>query len=162
MRRSDGYSKYPSVVRSIKGNESGFSIIEVMITISIMCIGILALASMQVSSMRGNAFAGAVTEGATWAADQIEKLMHLSWTDSLLQDADLDGANGLNDIDFDNDPSTQPDADFQTTEGRFTIHWNVADNVVTANTKTINVIVMWTEHGTQKQVTMQRVVPKSI
>jgi type IV pilus assembly protein PilV len=162
MRRRNGSHKYPSVAHRIKGNERGFSIIEVMITISIMCIGILALASMQISSMRGNAFAGAVTEGATWGADQIEKLMHLSWTDTLLQDADQDGADGLNDVGFDNDSDTQPDADFQTTEGRFTIHWNVADDVVTTNTKTINVIVLWLEHGAQKQVTIQRVVPKTI
>lgn len=140
--------------------QRGFSIIEVMIAISILSVGILALASMQVSAMRGNSFAGGVTEGSTWAADQIEKLMNLPWNDPSLQDADLDGANGLDDIGFDNNPATQADADFRENKGRFSIHWNVANNVVTTNTRTVNVIVTWTDHGGQRSVSMQRVVAR--
>jgi type IV pilus assembly protein PilV len=141
-------------------NEGGFSIIEVMIAISILSIGILALASMQVAAMRGNSFAGSVTEGSTWALDQIEKLMNLPWNDAKLQDADLDGAAGLENIEFDNDAGTQEDADFRITRGRYSIHWNVANNVVTANTRTINVIVTWSDHGVQKSVSIQRVVAR--
>ena len=145
-----------------KPNEKGYSIIEVMIAISILSIGILALASMQVAAMRGNSFAGGVTEGSTWALDQIEKLMSLPWTDPSLQDADLDGAGGLDDMDFDNNSTTKADADFQVTKGRYAIHWNVANNVVTNNTRTVNVIVTWTEHGAQKSVSIQRVVARII
>jgi len=145
-----------------KPNDRGFSIIEVMIAISILSIGILALASMQVAAMRGNSFAGGVTEGSTWALDQIEKLMSLPWTDPSLLDADLDGAGGLDNIGFDNDPGTQADADFRVTQGKFSIHWNVANNVVTNNTRTVNVIVTWTDHDAQKSVSMQRVVARII
>ena len=145
-----------------KPNERGFSIIEVMIAISILSIGILALASMQVAAMRGNSFAGGVTEGSTWALDQIEKLMSLPWTDASLLDADLDGAGGLDNIGFDSDPGTQADADFRVTQGKFSIHWNVANNVVTDNTRTVNVIVAWTDHDVQKSVSIQRVVARII
>jgi type IV pilus assembly protein PilV len=140
--------------------QRGFSIIEVMIAISILSVGILALASMQVSAMRGNSFASGVTEGSTWAADQIEKLMKLPWDDLSLEDADGDGANGLDDIGFDNNPATKPDADFRATQGGFSIHWNVAQDVVTTNTKTVNVIVTWMDHSAQKSVSMQRVVAR--
>ena len=143
-------------------NERGFSIIEVMIAISILSIGILALASMQVAAMRGNSFAGSVTEGSTWALDHIEKLMNLPWDDASLQDADLDGAAGLAHIGFDTDPDTPEDADFMVTRGRYSIHWNVANNLVTANTRTVNVIVTWTDHGVQKSVSIQRVVARII
>ena len=135
-------------------DESGFSIIEVMIAISILSIGILALATMQVAAMRGNSFAGSVTEGSTWALDQIEKLMNMSWDDASLQDVDLDGAAGLENI--------GANADFSVTRGRYSIHWNVANNVVTANTRTINVIVTWIDHGVQKSVSIQRVVARII
>jgi type IV pilus assembly protein PilV len=135
-------------------NERGFSIIEVMIAISILSIGILALASMQVAAMRGNSFAGSVTEGSTWALDHIEKLMNLPWDDASLQDADLDGAAGLANI--------GADADFMVTRGRYTIHWNVANNVITANTRTVNVIVTWSDHGVQKSVSIQRVLARII
>jgi hypothetical protein len=117
---------------------------------------------MQVAAMRGNSFAGGVTEGSTWALDQIEKLMKLSWDDASLQDSDLDGAAGLDNIGFDNNSATQADADFRVTRGRYDIHWNVANNVVTANTRTVNVIVTWTDHGAQKTVSIQRVVARII
>jgi type IV pilus assembly protein PilV len=139
-------------------NERGFSIIEVMIAISILSIGILALASMQVAAMRGNSFAGSVTEGSTWALDQIEKLMNLPWDDASLQDTDGDGAAGLADIGF--NTGTQADADFMVTRGRYAIHWNVADDVVTANTRTVNVIVTWSDHGVQKSASIQRVMAR--
>jgi type IV pilus assembly protein PilV len=134
--------------------QSGFSIIEVMIAISILSIGILALASMQVAAMRGNSFAGSVTEGSTWALDQIEKLMNLQWDDASLQDADADGATGLANI--------GADADFMVTRGRYAIHWNVANDVVTANTRTINVIVTWSDHGVQKSASIERVMARII
>lgn len=142
--------------------DGGFTLLEVMMAICILTFGILAIASMQYAAMRGNSFAGGVTEGATWGGDQIEKLMDLAWDDDLLQDADGDGSNGLADTGFDNDPSTAEDADFQVVEGQYTVFWNVADDVVTAETKTLSVIVTWSDHGTQKRVAFQRVVPRVI
>jgi type IV pilus assembly protein PilV len=141
--------------------EKGFTLLEVIVAISILTIGILAVASMQIGAIRGNAFAGGVTEGAVWAGDGIEKLMRLSWNDPLLQDTDGDGANGLDDTGFDNDPATPGDSDQPlVVEGKYTIHCNVADNVVINNTKTVHVIVTWMDHGAQKQITLRRVIPR--
>ena len=162
MKREKTHRSRTAIHIRKRSSERGFSIIEVMIAISILSIGILALASMQVAAMRGNSFAGSVTEGSTWALDQIEKLMNLPWDDTSLQDADLDGAAGLGNIGFDNDTGTQADADFRITRGRYSIHWNVANNVVTANTRTVNVIVTWSDHGVQKSVSIQRVVARII
>jgi type IV pilus assembly protein PilV len=135
--------------------EKGFTLLELIVAISILTIGILAVASMQIGAIRGNAFAGGVTEGAVWAGDEIEKLMRLSWDDPLLQDTDGDGVNGLDDTGGNSD---QP----LVTEGKYTIHCNVADNVVINNTKTVHVIVTWTDHGAQKQITLRRVIPRII
>jgi type IV pilus assembly protein PilV len=162
MKRKKTHRRRTAIEVRKRCNEGGFSIIEVMIAISILSIGILALASMQVAAMRGNSFAGSVTEGSTWALDQIEKLMNLPWDDASLQDADQDGAAGLGNIGFDNNEDTQEDADFKVTRGRYSIHWNVADNVVTANTRTVNVIVTWSDHGVEKRVSIRRVVARII
>ena len=140
----------------------GFTLLEVIVAIAILTFGLLAVASMQASSIRGNSFAGGVTEGTTWAGDQVERLMALSWDDPLLQDTDGDAAAGLNNTGFDNDPDTQGDADQQAIEGKYTIYWNMADDTPITNTKTINVIVTWTDHGVQKTVSLQRVIPRII
>ncbi|MBK5099684.1 MAG: prepilin-type N-terminal cleavage/methylation domain-containing protein [Desulfobacteraceae bacterium] len=132
--------------------EDGFTLLEVILAISILTIGILAVGSMQVSAIRGNATASCLTEGTVLAADQIEKLMALPYADSNLGDTDGDGSEGLND-------ATQATADHQATEGRYILYWNVADNAVIDNTKTINVIVTWMDREVRKTVSLQNIIP---
>ena len=145
-----------------RSKQEGFTLLEVIVAISILTFGILAIASMQAASIRGNSLSSDVTGGTTWAGGQVERLMALSYDDPLLQDTDGDGAAGLNDTGFDDDPDTQADADQQAIEGRYTINWNVAVNTPITDTKTINVIVTWTDHGVQKTVPLQRVIPRII
>jgi prepilin-type N-terminal cleavage/methylation domain-containing protein len=146
----------------IKKSE-GFTLLEVIVAISILTVGLLAVASMQASSIRGNSFAGCVTEGTTSAADRIEKLIAFGYDDydnSSIEDRDGDGTGGLDDVGFDDDPVTQADADYQATQGRYSVFWNISDNAILNNTKRVNVIVTWTDHGAQKSVPMQYVIPK--
>jgi type IV pilus assembly protein PilV len=148
--------------KSGKG-ERGFTLLEILFAIGILTFGILAIASMQVSSMWGNAFARDVTEASTWAGDEIEKLITLSWDDPLLEDTDGDGVAGLDDQGFDNDPATQSDSDqAPVTQGPYTIYLNVADDVVIDDTKSLSVIVTWTNRGVQRRLTVCRVIPRII
>ena len=121
--------------------EKGFTLLEVIVAISILSFGLLAIASMQISAMRGNSFAGGVTEGTTWAGDQVERLMALP---------------------YDHDDLDQDQNPHQATEGRYTIVWNVAEDAVFNNTKTIEVTVTWMDHGVEKHVSMQYVKPRII
>lgn len=144
--------------RSKTGNDKGFTLLEVIIAISILSVGILGVATMQTSSMRGNAFADGVTAGTTWAADRLEKIMDFAYQDydnANLLDTDNDGQAGLND-------ATAATADFQQVEGQYTIYWNVAADDIFDDTKTISVIVTWTDHGVQKNVTVRNVIPRII
>lgn len=144
-------------------SEGGFTLIEVIIAISILSFGLLAVATMQVSAIRGNAVAEWDTEATTWAGDQLENLACLDWDDALLQDTDGDGVNGLDDTGFDNDPGTAGDGDqAPVVQGRYTIQWNVADNVLIGDTKTVHVIVTWTDRGVGKRVTLRRAIPRII
>lgn len=136
--------------------EKGFTILEVLFAISILSIGILAVASLQASAIRGNDFAGSTTDGTTWAADKMEKLAALAFDDysnSNLQDTDGDGDSGI-------DHAATGTADHNETQGNYTIFWNISDNSLINNTKTVNVIVNWTNHGVQKSVSMRYVVPR--
>lgn len=138
----------------------GFTLLEVIVAMAILAFGLLAVASMQVTAIRGNAFASGATQGSTWAVDQMEKLMALPYTHADLVDSDGDGAGGLDNTTFDDDAGTAGDADHQVNQGRFAIHWNVADNQVINNTKTVRVIVTWADHGVQKRAALQSVKPR--
>lgn len=65
-------------------NERGFTLLEIIMAISILSIGILAVASMQAASLRGDAFAQNRTEGATWGQDKIEEFMAIPFGDAKL------------------------------------------------------------------------------
>ena len=119
--------------------EQGSALLEVVFAISILAIGLLAIASMQVAAIRGNNLAGNVTEGACFAADRLEKLLSLPY-------AHADLAAGAH------TDSSPP--------GDYTITWNVTDDSPLNDTKTINLSVIWTNHGAQKSISMLRIIPK--
>ncbi len=119
--------------------EKGFTIIEVLIAVSVLTIGILAVSTMQVSSIRGNAFASRQTEGTTIALDRLEKLMSLSYGDANL-------AAGSH---------TAP-----SPSSRYTVVWNVSDDSPLDNAKRVIVNVRWTAHGAQKNVSVERIIPR--
>lgn len=54
--------------------QDGFTIIEVLIALTILLIGIAGLLSMQLSSMRATSFSRHATEASTLAEDKMEAL----------------------------------------------------------------------------------------
>ena len=119
--------------RRFKLGQGGFNLLEVLIAITIFSIGILAVASMQISSMMGNTSAKDVTEGATLATDQLEKLMALPYGSV---------STGSRTVDT------------------YQINWTVTDNTPVTNTKTVNIQVTWTERGLSKVVSLRHVLAK--
>jgi prepilin-type N-terminal cleavage/methylation domain-containing protein len=138
-------------------NKQGFTLLEVIVAISVLTIGLLAVASMQVSAIRGNASAFGLTEATSWASDQVEKLIVLAYDHADLQDMDGDGASGLeNDSEAtDDNPNPPP------THGKYKVYWNVAVDDTANGTKTVNVIVTWTDHGIQKRVSIRNIIPRT-
>ena len=84
---------------------SGFTLIEVVIALAIFTIGILAVFSLQISSIGGNAAARGVTENVTAAAAKVEELMAVDYDD--LDDLALESPY---------------------TDGDLSIGWNIVDN----------------------------------
>ena len=113
--------------------ESGFTLLEVIIAISILTVGLLAVASMQAAAIRGNSFANQATESTTWAQDKLEDLMALTYAQV---------ASG--------GPETTPD--------NYTVQWNVTNPV--ANVKRIFVTVSWTEKGVNRQIQLVGTKPQ--
>jgi prepilin-type N-terminal cleavage/methylation domain-containing protein len=96
--------------------KGGFTILEVMVAISILAVGLMAIFTAQMTSIRGNTDANRQTEAMTLAQDRMEALLALPY-----EDLDATGS---------------PDSD----PGGYTISWTV-DDTVFPNTKLITVTV---------------------
>ena len=118
---------------------SGFTLIEVMIALTIFSIGLLAVYSMQLSSIKGNTLARASTENVNAAAAKAEYLMSLPYDHADLSDADADvtvatvhtaaqGADGI-----DNDLDGKVDLGDLNENGFFNIEWEVNDDCLGVN-----------------------------
>lgn len=129
-----------------KKAQNGFTLLEVIVAISILMFGILAVASMQSASIQGNDLSISLTEGTTLAADQIEKLVNLPYTHAGLAAA------------------TNPPHTAATTSPftAYSVSWTVYDDTPITDTKTVMVTVSWTEHGNPKSITLPRIIPRII
>lgn len=133
--------------------QKGFTLIEVLIAMTLLVIGILAVASMQIVSLGGNSHAIRVTEATTWAGDEIETIMSLPYTDAALDD---DNGNGVAGLDHTDTAGSLADGG-PIVQGSFTIFWNVADGILPDGTlkpdcKTIRILVRRQDKGVMKIV----------
>ena len=134
-------------------NEQGFSLIEVLIAISIFSIGILAIASMQTTSIDSSSSAMVQTEVASWASDRIETLMALPYDDAALEPGTYGSAVSTATDGIDNDWDGIID-EIGETGTRNTITWTIQEDIPINNTKTITVTVTSTREG-GKTVTLE-------
>lgn len=138
---------------TITKKQNGFTLIEVLIAMTIFAIGILAVAFMQVTAITGNSFSCNLTGATTLAGDRMDALMNLDYNNHPdLSDADGDGLAGL-------DHATGVTADHNRTyTGEtnvvYNVFWNVADSIPNPGAKTVRMIVTWREKVTQKQISM--------
>jgi prepilin-type N-terminal cleavage/methylation domain-containing protein len=113
------FTKQATHTIKTKRDNRGFTLIEVLIAMAIFSIGILAIGSMQVTSINSNARARMHTEGYTWVGDRIERLTTLSYDDDDLTAGD----HG------------------PVAEGTYAISWFVQDDTPLTGTKAITVTV---------------------
>ena len=159
-----GISKLALPWRPVQGTphikrkqQEGYTLVEILIAIAILAFGLLAVATMQVTAIKTNAIARGISQGLTLGQTKVEELMNLAY--SALNDTDLDGTDEDADDDgIDDDGGnfglndTGNDSDNEEPNGRYTIYWNVAVNEPVISSKTIRVIVTWTEKGRNKRI----------
>ena len=128
-------------------NVEGFTLLEVIIAIAIFTIGILAVASMQISAINGNESASNLTGATTWGQDKIEELLALPY-------ANVTSGGPIN-------------------QGVYTISWTAtncptaipaagncpAANCPAANAKLIIVTVTWQDRGANKSLCFTNIKP---
>jgi len=102
-------------------NRKGFTLIEVLLGLIILAIGLLAIAGMQITSIKGNFFSSSVTQATIFAQGKLEDLKNLSYDHTDLSSGEHDEGT-ISDI-------------------IFSMKYNVAD--LGDSMKTITVIVTW-------------------
>lgn len=66
--------------RSKSRSDDGFSLIEVLVALTILAVGLLALALLQTTAIKGNSLAAKSTVATNLAQDQMEQFRHTAWT----------------------------------------------------------------------------------
>ncbi len=141
----------------------GFSLIEVLMALVVFSIGILAVASMQLSSITGNDRANTGSIATALASGKMDELLTMAYdrpttlpaaVNYPLDDIDGNGAAGLLDEDAAADHVETP----LGLIGNYQVFWNVADDLPAPEMKRINVIVRWTAADSRQH----RVVLNSI
>ena len=124
-------------------NDAGFTIIEVVIAISILAVGLLGVAAMQTSAIQVNSAAGRMTTRINWAQDKMEELKAMPFSDPWLEAAGnppgVDSAGNTHE---------------QTTSDGYTVRWDVDEDEPVPNTKRIVVTV--TGKGKTSQLTCMK------
>jgi type IV pilus assembly protein PilV len=100
--------------------ENGFTLIEVLIALTIFAVGLLAVAAMQTSAVKMNSTSNKMTNLSTLAMDQIEKLSALPYTDPAF------------------DPAGNP---YENNMGDYTVSYTVTPDSPMLNIMTIQVTV---------------------
>ncbi|MBW2605198.1 MAG: prepilin-type N-terminal cleavage/methylation domain-containing protein [Deltaproteobacteria bacterium] len=120
MSPEKAYITYTETQTGKLKKEEGFTLIEILIALTIFAVGLLAVAAMQTSAIKVNSTAGKLTNLSTLGMDKIEELSALPYSDPFL------------------DSAGNP---HQEVMGDYTISWNVVDNNPVTNTMNITVTV---------------------
>ena len=120
-------------MRLKRRKSSGFTLVEILIALSLLAIGLLSLAAMQLTAMQYGSRGRHLTKAAAVAEGRMEMLMRSRWTD--LAPTAWTTAVVTNEVV--QGPST-------VNEQAYATSWQIAD-VDPGRTRSIDVRVQWTE-----------------
>lgn len=136
-------------IRANAGSIKGYTLIEVMVAMTVLSVGMLGLTALQIAGIRGNSLSRQNTEAGNLLKYHLESIMSADYDDPLIQDIDKSNNSDL---------TSTIHTDFQDVDahgnslnqGGYRVMWNVADDAPIEGTKTIVVLVTW-KHGTRKR-----------
>jgi type IV pilus assembly protein PilV len=132
MRQEKTYTDHTTTSIKTLKRQDGFTLIEVLIALTIFAVGLLAVAAMQNSAILMNSKAGKLSNLSTWGMDKIEELSALPYNDPWLQTAG-------------NPPGTDSAGNTHrqvSDDGYYTTTWTVSDDNPLTNIKKITVTVI--------------------
>ena len=151
----------------------GFSLLEVLLGITVFMIGMLGVTALNISSLKSSTFAGNMSEAVIIAGDKIEELMALPFDDVALNDKTppADGTNqdptnvgidtvGGGNFGLDNTGAAADGSDTGIGKNNmYDVYWNVAvAEPLNEKTKTVNVIVEWFIKDNPRRMNMSTII----
>jgi len=149
--------------------QKGLTLIEVLVAVTLLAIGLLGVAMMQVTSISSNAFSREMSVATELGQDLIEKLKSSTYTAATEDPTLIATVTHTNAELFDAFGHAQPnpiDGRGMATDAAgasvplrlYTRIWTVTDNTPAANMKSIEVRVEWNDNtGTLHAVTLEGV-----
>ncbi len=142
---------------SLKKSEDAFTLVEILVAIVILSVGLLSIASLVTTVIRGNAKSRRMTTAITLAQTKIEELKNLDYDDSKLEDSNTGNNSSLTSTSSTDHSEADIDAEGGT-GGIYTRIWNVADDTPSTNMKTITVIIKWEEKGKERKTAFTTII----
>jgi prepilin-type N-terminal cleavage/methylation domain-containing protein len=116
--------------------DQGFTLIEIMIALVILSIALIALAGLQVSAIKGNAFSKRLTTAVSIGNEKMEELKNSSYANIISESATKVTRSNMN----------------------FTRQVMVTNNSPLPNTKTVNVMVTWSDNSKSHSVPITTII----
>lgn len=152
MEFSMWHAPPPLDIEPLPNRQGGFTLIEVVIAMTIFAIGLLAANMMQSASIKGNRSAFALSQSSNWAAGKMEEILSWPYDDPKLLD-DLIANPQKGTIPNSITPTAiipTPDGYATSPDGGYTMIWYVTQDSPIVNTKTIDFTVIWGVRGILK------------
>ena len=119
----------------------GFTLIEVLIAMAIFAIGILAVASLQLSNTKNNTTGNITTQATMLARQKLEELKTVPDVTTLTSGTD---------------PNNPLDADGNA-GGIYNRQWNVSNPLGGSTSRQISVTVSWNRRGQNRSVVLESI-----
>jgi len=135
-------SAAPEAAESVNDKRSqGFTLLEMMLSLTLMAIGVLSLAALQLLVMQYGSRGRHMTEASAIAQTQMEQLQRLTWTDGSMQPTGgaWAGPTTVN-------VQVQDSAGVAYTQESFDVYVRIAD-LVAGVTRSVDIRVDWDEQG---------------
>ncbi|MDZ7640429.1 MAG: prepilin-type N-terminal cleavage/methylation domain-containing protein [Desulfurivibrio sp.] len=138
---------------NIHHNQRGFTLVEVMVALTLLAVGIAAAGTMQISALGASDIAIRITDASTLASATMEELISEDYDD-------LTSTTSATDANYDTAMSDLSTATSGDGTDDMEVFWNIADDYPITDTKAIRVIVRRSDKGVMRTITLDYIMRK--